>query len=373
MPRLLVIGLLSLSLALTSAASGAAFAAGADPVTSLTPPTADGTAAYRSRLVADPGTWSATEPTFTYQWLRDGRAISGAERRAYRPVRGDIGHDVAVQVTATQDGESGTATSETRRIRRATLDLEKRPSISGTRRYLHRLVASVPRWRQSVDKIRFRWLRDGEPITGATGRRYTAGHRDVGHKLSVRASAVKPGFRTGIATSRRTRSVGHRVPLRRTVSYHVETRGRIVSNLATFRRLAHASLNDPRGWRVTGVRFKEVRSGGSMTLVLAEASRVPAFSSVCSSNWSCRVGRYVVINQKRWRFASPAWNRYGGSLRGYRHMVVNHETGHWLGHGHRSCSARGALAPVMQQQSISLGGCRFNPFPTKREWFTPRF
>ena len=166
-------------------------------------------------------------------------------------------------------------------------------------------------------------------------------------------------------TSTRTKPVGHRVPLRRTVYYHVETRGRIVSSLADFRRLAHASLNDPRGWRVTGTAFKEVRSGGSMTLVLAEASRVPEFSSVCSSSWSCRVGRYVVINQKRWRFASPAWNRYGGSLRGYRHMVVNHETGHWLGHGHRSCPARGALAPVMQQQSISLGGCRFNPFPTQ--------
>ena len=189
----------------------------------------------------------------------------------------------------------------------------------------------------------------------------------------MRATAVKEGFRNGVATSSPTQPIGHRVPLRRTVHYHVETRGRIVSSLADFRRLAHASLNDPRGWRVTGVAFQEVASGGSMTLVLAEASRVPAFSSECSSSWSCRVGRYVVINQKRWRFASPAWNRYGGSMRGYRHLVVNHETGHWLGHGHRSCPAHGALAPVMQQQSISLGGCRFNPFPTRREWFTPRF
>ena len=377
MPRSLVIGLLSLALALTGAAAvataAAGTAAGAEPVTNLSPPTTDGTAAYRSRLVADPGTWSATSPTYAYRWLRDGRAIAGATGSRYRPVLADIGSDIAVRVTATQDGESGVATSRERRVRRATLDLERRPAISGTRRYLHRLTVSAPRWQQRVATIRYRWLRDGKPIAGATGRRYTAGHRDVGHRLSVRASAVKKGYRTGLATSRRTRSIGHRVPLRRTVSYHVETRGRIVSNLSEFRRLARASLNDPRGWRVTGVAFKEVPSGGSMTLVLAEASRVPAFSSGCSSNWSCRVGRYVVINQKRWRSASPAWNRYGGSLRGYRHMVVNHETGHWLGHGHRSCPAGGALAPVMQQQSISLGGCRFNPFPTKREWFTPRF
>ncbi|MGZ8745026.1 MAG: DUF3152 domain-containing protein [Nocardioides sp.] len=352
-------------------------AVAAEPVTNLTPPTADGTVVYRSRLVAGPGTWSATAPTYTYQWLRDGREITGATGSAYRLRLEDIGTDVAVKVTATEDGpggsQSGSAVSAGHRVRRATLVLEKRPEISGTRRYLHQLEASVPRWRQHVDRVRYQWLRDGAAIHGATGRRHTAGHRDVGHRLTVRASAVRRGFRNAVTASTRTTPVGHRVPLRRTVRYHVETRGRIVSSLADFRRLAHASLNDPRGWRVTGIAFKEVRSGGSMTLVLAEASRVPTFSSACSSSWSCRVGRYVVINQERWRFASPAWNRYGGSLRGYRHMVVNHESGHWLGHGHRSCPARGGLAPVMQQQSISLGGCRFNPFPTKREWFTPRF
>ncbi|MET1058960.1 MAG: DUF3152 domain-containing protein [Nocardioides sp.] len=368
MPRIVVVlaGLLLVLLAPVEVAA-------AEPVTNLTPPTADGTPAYASRLTVDPGTWSATAPAYTYRWLRDGTPIAGATGSSYRLALEDIGTDVSVEVTATQDGESGTAVSEERRVRRASLVLEGRPVISGTRRYLHRLTASVPRWRQSVEKVRYRWLRDGKEIGGATGRRYTAGHRDVGHRLAVRATGFKEGFSNGVTTSTRTRPVGHRVPLRRTVRYHVETRGRIVSNLAEFRRLANASLNDPRGWRVTGIAFKEVRSGGSMTLVLAEASRVPSFSSVCSSSWSCRVGRYVVINQKRWRSASPAWNRYGGSLRDYRHMVVNHETGHWLGHGHRTCPARGALAPVMQQQSISLGGCRFNPFPTRREWFTPRF
>ena len=369
--RLLALTVLGLALLLTGLVVPAG--AAADPVTNVTPPTVSGTPAYRSRLTADPGTWSDPAATFTYQWRRDGQAISGATGRSYVARLADIGHDVAVQVTATGSGGSGTAVSDAVRVRKATLVVEQRPGISGTRRYLHTLTVVKADWKQQVDGRRYQWLRDGRAITDATRATYRLGHLDVGHRISVRETARKEGYVAHSTTSPRTRAIGHRVPLRRTVYYHVETRGRITTSLADFKRLANASLNDPRGWRVTGIAFKQVASGGSMTLVLAEASRVPRFSSECSAEWSCRVGRYVIINQKRWKYASPAWNDHGGSLRGYRHMVVNHETGHWLGHGHRSCPRRGALAPVMQQQSKSLQGCRFNPFPTKAEWTTPRF
>ena len=101
--------------------------------------------------------------------------------------------------------------------------------------------------------------------------------------------------------------------------------------------------------------------------MLAQASLVPSFSSSCSAMWSCRVGRYVIINQDRWLHASPAWNAAHLALRDYRHMVVNHETGHWLGLHHVGCPGPGRLAPVMMQQSKGLDGCRFNPFPTQHE------
>jgi hypothetical protein len=48
-------------------------------------------------------------------------------------------------------------------------------------------------------------------------------------------------------------------------------------------------------------------------------------------------------------------------------MVINHEVGHFIGFGHASCGGAGQPAPVMQQQSISLQGCKFNPWPTASE------
>jgi hypothetical protein len=78
----------------------------------------------------------------------------------------------------------------------------------------------------------------------------------------------------------------------------------------------------------------------------------------------------VIINQLRWRHASPSWNQAHKSLRTYRHMVVNHETGHWLGHGHLGCGGAGRLAPVMMQQSKGLDGCKHNPWPLASElWY----
>lgn len=156
------------------------------------------------------------------------------------------------------------------------------------------------------------------------------------------------------------------------VTYDVTTRGTITADFAEFKTLAYQTLSDARGWAKLGVRFTQVDSGGQFTLVLAEASQLPSFSSGCSIDYSCNAGRYVIINQDRWMYATSSWNNANGSLRDYRHMVVNHETGHWLGHGHATCNGAGKPAAVMQQQSINLQGCTFNPWPLNSELWSTR-
>lgn len=200
--------------------------------------------------------------------------------------------------------------------------------------------------------------------------------------LSTTLAAVKPPTvkePTWLTDQKKAEAAAKQAPVaasrlagKQVVTYDVTTKGAISSSLAEFKQQANATLNDGRGWSRMGVSFQEVASGGQFTLVLSEASQVPSFApGGCGAEYSCRAGRYVIINQDRWVGATPSWNSAGGSLRDYRHMVVNHETGHWLGHGHSNCIGAGQPAQVMQQQSISLQGCTFNAWPTASElWST---
>ena len=152
-----------------------------------------------------------------------------------------------------------------------------------------------------------------------------------------------------------------------TVKYQIAVTGSVQTNLDDFKRQVQETLNDDRGWKRLGVQFEYTQSGGAFTVVLAEASLVPSFGPPCDSVWNCNVGNNVVINQDRWLLATDPWNAAGGTIRNYRHMAINHELGHWLGHDHAGCSGAGQAAPVMMQQSMDLKGCKFNPWPLDSE------
>lgn len=159
----------------------------------------------------------------------------------------------------------------------------------------------------------------------------------------------------------------------REVTYTIASKGNITASLDEFASQVSQTLNGPDGWSRLGIRFVRVESGGQFTAWLSEASQVPSFSpSGCDAIVSCTVGNNVIINETRWLNGADAWNAAGGSLRDYRHMVVNHETGHWLGHGHEYCAGPGQPAPVMQQQTINMQGCTPNPWPQSHELYAPK-
>jgi hypothetical protein len=124
---------------------------------------------------------------------------------------------------------------------------------------------------------------------------------------------------------------------------------------------------DPRGWTAGGDwRFRRVGPGGPADFTLYLVT--PATRDrLCGGGYdrftSCRNGAKVILNVARW---VRGVRHYGAQLETYRRYMVNHETGHRLGHGHERCPGRGEAAPVMQQQTLGLRGCRANPWPYGR-------
>lgn len=150
------------------------------------------------------------------------------------------------------------------------------------------------------------------------------------------------------------------------VTYHVRSRGDVGRDLPAFRAIAAQTLGDARGWTGQGaVAFRAVDDEADMRLWLATPAEVAAADPVCSSDYSCRVGRDVLINLRRWRQGTTSYA--DRSLAEYRAYVINHEVGHWLGLPHEGCSGFGADAPVMLQQSKGLDGCDSRVWPLHRE------
>ena len=131
-------------------------------------------------------------------------------------------------------------------------------------------------------------------------------------------------------------------------------------------RRIDVTLADARGWTRGAVRFQRVAEGADTDVLVAGPHTVDALCAPLKTEGevSCCQGRKVVINVLRWRNAVAHWT---GSVLSYRQMLINHEFGHRIGKGHQNCGGGGRLAPVMQQQTYGLQGCRANPWPLDHE------
>ncbi|HZD97516.1 MAG TPA: DUF3152 domain-containing protein [Micromonosporaceae bacterium] len=141
-----------------------------------------------------------------------------------------------------------------------------------------------------------------------------------------------------------------------------------VVSMADFTAKVDETLGDPRSWIAGGkYRLQQVPRSSSydftVYLVTSNTTRHMCAPLPTNGFTSCRQGSHVVLNLDRYMTSVAGYRSAAVPLDTYRTYMINHEVGHALGHDHERCPAKGALAPVMQQQTLGLHGCVANPWP----------
>ncbi len=158
------------------------------------------------------------------------------------------------------------------------------------------------------------------------------------------------------------------------VRFRVAVDDGLPTTTQAFARALRSVLCDERSWIGSGrVRFA-YDPNGSLLIALrtpdhTEQRCMALIRLSVRRTYSCATRSEIVLNSARWFGGSPDWP---GPLADYRRMLTNHEVGHAIGFGHQQCSASGAQAPVMMQQSKGLTSpngltCKRNPWPLRAE------
>lgn len=146
-----------------------------------------------SGLAGVPSPWTTQGTKRTFQWLRNGVIIPGATAAYYTVRTYDVGAKISFQVTGSAPGfKSVTRTSDsTAAINNSTPS----PTIYETGQTVGaELVGYVSEsWITTVrTTMKYQWLRNGVPISGATSLTYKLTAADMKASLMLRTQGISP-------------------------------------------------------------------------------------------------------------------------------------------------------------------------------------
>ena len=205
--------------------------------------------------------------------------------------------------------------------------------------------------------------------TKPTPTRPTASAKTSPSPSSTSSSAAprKPGIpATGPGTFTTAPGTSAKVGKGTVLRYRVDVETGLDLSAADVAGQVERVLADRRGWTADGHSAFQRVSSGSTDFVVKVATP-GTVDTICGQygldtggEVNCSVDKNVMVNLRRWLLATPV---YAKDVAAYRALIINHEVGHFLGHGHVDCPGPGRPAPAMMQQIKGMHGCAPNVWP----------
>jgi len=159
-------------------------------------PTITGTVRVNETLTAVRGKWTAGT-SFSYSWLRDGKAIPAATSSAYTLVPADLGKAIQIKVTGTKTGYAPTTKTSVKTAKVAKGVFEGGwIDIDGDAVVGEKLEISSESWSPVTPKLTYQWYANSVAIAKATKSTFTPTASQVDKRISVTVTASAAGYAT---------------------------------------------------------------------------------------------------------------------------------------------------------------------------------
>lgn len=177
-----------------------------EPVNTVLP-VITGTAAVGSTLACSNGTWTANGVTNTFalsfQWMKQGQEIFGANTYQYTPVLDDVDYPVYCRVRAeNQTNIEEVFTANTQPVL-FSMAANNKPTISGTPTVGQTLTCSEGTWPFTPTSVTYEWVRVVQPgsnvrvQSSSSNNEYYVKTADIGS--SIKCKVVAQAFRYTLA------------------------------------------------------------------------------------------------------------------------------------------------------------------------------
>jgi hypothetical protein len=167
-----------------------------------------GEARVGQMIEVDPGTWSPTDVTLTYEWAVGDVVLDGETGSELLLAPEHLGKIVSVVVTGSFDGESGSSSGTLEApVAPGLFAPAAIPTIQGQTQVDSTLTAVPGLW-SPVPDLSYQWKVNGLAIAGATGATFKTSAAHLGKTISVAVTGSKPGYETVTKASADTPAVG---------------------------------------------------------------------------------------------------------------------------------------------------------------------